>query len=101
MITAIKPVTSDFFLTALPESFNISVCSVVDTRTLDVTLTRPFEMQNQHFLTCRPLAIHLASTMQLLFTNCVWCKLGSNIRKLQCRYERHLSLWSPQTGLNL
>lgn len=103
MITVIKPVTSNF-LTALPESFIISVCSVVDTRTRYskvFTLTHPFEMQNQHFLTYRELAIHLVSSLQLLFTNCICCKLGSNSQEPQCRRERHLSLWSPQTGMKL
>lgn len=103
MITVIKPVTSNF-LTALPESFNIDVCSVVDTRSCYskvFTRTHPFEMHNQHFLTYRPVAIHLVSTLQLLFTNCIWCKLGSNSQNPQCGRERHLSLWSPQTGMKL
>lgn len=104
MITVIKPVTSNF-LTALPESFIIIVCSVVEARThyCEVfTLTHPSETQNQHTVTYRPLAIHLVSTLQLLFTHCIRCKLGSNSQKpSQCRCERHLSLWSPQTGPNL
>lgn len=77
MITVIKPVTSNF-ITALPKvsSFANDRWSVADVGTRH---SRLFEKRNQRFLTCITLAIHLVSTLQLLFTNCIWCKLGLTV----------------------